>query len=84
MYIYIYIYIYIYANWPTVDRFIKVDSDYNWSPRTNYTRWNSDNVITQLTVNRFIYQDAMDERGMDWLADGRAGGRTDEQQVLKF
>ena len=46
------------ANWPTVDKCIKVDSDYNWSLRTNFTRWNSDNMITQLTVDRFIYQDA--------------------------
>ena len=26
-----------YANWPTSDKCIKVDSDYNWSLRINYT-----------------------------------------------
>ena len=42
------------ANWPTVDKCIKVDSDYNWSLRINYTRWNSDKVITQLTVRAVL------------------------------
>ena len=37
------------ANWPTVDKCIKVNWDYNWSLRINYTRWNSD-MITQLMV----------------------------------
>ena len=39
---------------PTVDKCIRGDSDYNWSMRINYTRWNSDNVITQLTVRAVL------------------------------
>ena len=64
------------ANWPTVDKCIKLDSDNNWSLRINYTQWNSDNVITQLMVDHSIYQDA---------TSGRTGGRTDGRTtVLKF
>ena len=42
------------ANWPTINKCIKVESDYNWSLRINNTRWNSDNVITQLTVTAVL------------------------------
>ena len=63
------------ATGQTVDKCIKVDSDYNWSLRINYTQWNSDNVIMQLTVDRSIYQDA---------TGGRTGGWTmDRLKVLK-
>ena len=59
------------ADWPT-DRCIKGDSDYNWSLRTNYTRWKSDNVIMQLTsTSPFIKMSRTDGR-----TDGRADGRS--------
>ena len=47
------------ANWPTIDTCTKVESDYNWNLRINYTQWNSDNVITQLTVTAVLDHLAM-------------------------